>query len=144
MDKILIAVDGSENANKALIKAKRIGTAFNSEITIVYVMDNILSLSSMNITDYQTYKEPLTDALKKHATKILDDAMENFKDYNNKVNTVIEEGNPAFKLLEISEEGDYDLIIIGRRGLGPFSRAVMGSVSNKVVNNAKMSVLVVK
>jgi nucleotide-binding universal stress UspA family protein len=144
MKKILVPVDGSDNGKKALMKAKSIGTAFNSEITIVYIMDDVSGISSFNITDYQTYKEPLTDAFRQHARKILDDAMENFKDYNNKVDTLIEQGNPAYKLLEISEEGDYDLIVIGSRGLGPFSRAVMGSVSNKVVHHAKMSVLVVK
>ena len=144
MKKILLPVDGSENSKKALMKAKLLGEALNSEITIVYIMDDTSGVSSFNITDYQTYKEPLTDALRQHAKKILDDSMENFKDYNNKVNTLMESGNPAYKILEISEEGEFDLIIIGSRGLGPFSRAIMGSVSNRVVHHSKISVLVVK
>ena len=144
MEKILVAVDGSETANKALIRAKQIGRAFNSEITIIYVMEDVSSRYAINITDSQTYKDPLNVVFKKHAEEVLVDAMEEFKDYDNKVDTLIEHGNPAFKILDFSEKGNYDLIIMGSRGLGPFSRAVMGSVSNKVVHHAKMSVLIVK
>lgn len=47
MEKILVAIDGSETGNKALLKAKAMGTAFRSEITILYVMEYASSLYSV-------------------------------------------------------------------------------------------------
>jgi nucleotide-binding universal stress UspA family protein len=144
MEKILVAIDGSETGNKALLKAKAMGTAFESEITILYVMEYASSLYSVYMSENKINTDPLNEAYKEHAMEVLNNALENFKDYNYKVCTLLKKGNPAFKILEVSEEGDFDLLIIGSRGLGPFSRAIMGSVSTKVLNNAKISVLVVK
>lgn len=144
MEKILVAIDGSETGNKALLKAKEIGTAFESEITIVYVMEYASSLYSVYMSENKINTDHLNEVYKEHAMEILDSALENFKDYKYKVCTLLKKGNPAFKILEVSDEGDYDLLIMGSRGLGPFSRAVMGSVSTKVLNNAKISVLIVK
>ena len=75
---------------------------------------------------------------------MLQDGVEFFIDYNFKLFTLAKKGNPAKQILEEIQNGDYDLMIIGSRGLGPFTRAVMGSVSHKVVNDSKISVLVVK
>ena len=144
MEKILVAVDGSQTANKALSRAKQIGTPFNSEITVVYVMEDFTNRDTLNIYNIRESTDHLKDASKKEAMKVLDDALVDFKDYPGKVVTLLEVGNPAFRILEVSKKGNYDLIIMGSRGLGPFSRAVMGSVSNKVVHHAEMSVLIVK
>lgn len=145
MKKILVAVDGSDNSNKALMKAKELAAAFNSEITLIYVTEDVNTLDSIYLFDKNKVNtDPLNNAFKNQAMEVLDGAMEHFKDYNGKVDTLIKKGNAPFKILEVSEEGDYDLIVIGSRGLGPFSRQVMGSVSNKVVNNSKISVLIVK
>lgn len=144
MEKILVAVDGSETANKALSKAKQIGTALNSEITIIYVMEDFTNRDSINIYNIRESADHLKDLSKKQAMKVLDGALADFKDYPGKVDTLLQVGNPAFKILEVSKNGDYDLIIMGSRGLGPFSRAIMGSVSNKVVHHAVSSVLIVK
>ena len=43
-----------------------------------------------------------------------------------------------------AKEGDYDLIVMGSRGQGAFSKALLGSVSKKVLNHAEKNVLIVK
>ncbi|HZK43424.1 MAG TPA: universal stress protein [Syntrophomonadaceae bacterium] len=141
MEKILVAVDGSKNAARALMKAKQIGTAFNSEITILYVMEDIMSHPYVYTVDEVN---SLENIFEKQSVKVLDAALEGFKDYNNKVNTLTKSGSPGLKIIEVAEEGAYTLIIMGSRGLGVISGAIMGSVSNKVVNKAKVSVLIVK
>lgn len=40
--------------------------------------------------------------------------------------------------------GDYDLVVMGSRGLGAFSRAMLGSVYNKVLNQVNANVLLIK
>ena len=53
-------------------------------------------------------------------------------------------GNAAEQIVNVAEERGCSLIIVGNRGLGAFSRTLLGSVSNKVINTSKISVLVVK
>lgn len=141
MEKILVAVDGSKNSDKALMKAKQIGQALNSEITIIYVMEDIMAHPYVHLKDYNS---SLNDAFREQGMKVLDAAMENFKDYDGKVETLIEKGSPGVRIVELAEDGNYTLIIMGSRGLNAVSRAMLGSVSNKVVNRAGTSVLIVK
>ena len=53
-------------------------------------------------------------------------------------------GSPAQKIVEFADKNGIDLIVMGNRGLGAFSRTLLGSVSNKVINTAKCDVYVVK
>jgi len=52
-------------------------------------------------------------------------------------------GHPAETLVRVAEEGGYDLIILGRRGLTPVQRWMLGSVSERVLRYAPCAVLVV-
>ncbi|TLY05338.1 MAG: universal stress protein, partial [Thaumarchaeota archaeon] len=61
-----------------------------------------------------------------------------------KLETVIAEGDAASSIAGYAHKEDFDLIIIGGRGLGRFKEMVLGSVSNKVLHHAKCSVLMVK
>ena len=144
MKKLLVAIDGSDTSNKALAKAKDIGTAFGSEITLIYVMEDSSSQYSVYMAENREYTDQIKEVVKQHASKVLQDGVEFFIDYNFKLYTLAKKGNPAKQILEEIDNADYDLMIIGSRGLGPFTRAVMGSVSHKVVNDSKISVLVVK
>lgn len=141
MEKILLALDGSEYSDRALAKAKQLGTALNSDITILYVTEDTASFpyvsSGVDISS-------LREVFKEQAKTTIDEAMEKFNDYNGKVETLIKSGNPGSEIIKTSEEGDYTLIIMGSRGLGVISRTMLGSVSSKVVHGAKVSVLIAK
>ncbi|MHB1044002.1 MAG: universal stress protein [Eubacteriales bacterium] len=54
------------------------------------------------------------------------------------------DGNPAREILKMAGEGNYDLIVIGGRGLGALRGALLGSVSAKVIHMASCPVTVVK
>ena len=60
------------------------------------------------------------------------------------VETCVRVGRASEEILKCAEEKDVDLIVIGSRGLGGFSRTLLGSVSDKVLNAAKVPVLVNK
>ena len=55
----------------------------------------------------------------------------------------IREGSPARVILEVANEENIDLIVMGSSGKSGFDRFIMGSVADKVVNSAKCAVLVV-
>ena len=56
---------------------------------------------------------------------------------------IAEIGDPTARILETARSHDADLIVIGRRGLGPIGRLLLGSVSAKVLQLAGIPCLVV-
>ena len=141
MKKILVAVDGSEYSKRALLKAKEIATAMGSEVTIF----NVIS----------TYKDhlfvqnlELKEEIGRISIKASEDALraskEIFADFKGIVTTSHVSGDAAEKIIKMAEEGNFDLVIMGSRGAGLFTRTLLGSVSDKVVHHVNTSVLIVK
>ncbi|MDA9979804.1 universal stress protein, partial [Yoonia sp.] len=56
----------------------------------------------------------------------------------------VRNGDFADEILEVAEEQNVDMIVIGSRGLGKFREAILGSVSQKVLHHAKQTVVIVK
>ena len=54
------------------------------------------------------------------------------------------EGEPASVLLEVAQEHDADLIVVGVRGLTGFQRFLLGSVSSKLAHHAHCSLMIVR
>lgn len=140
MKKILVATDGSKYSQKALFKAKKIASEMGSQVTAVSVVtlyDNIYSYN-------QALKTKLGKAEVERSKKVLKEAEEIFSDFEGEFETIYKVGDVVDEIITLAEEGDYDLLIMGSRGLGAFSRTLLGSVSNKVVNYVKTSVMIVK
>ncbi len=155
MKKYLVTTDGSENSKKALLEAKKLGEYVNADITIMHVAKDLninpygtIEHSKLfTKTDEKASKKFVKEVLKDNvnsAEALLKDALALFDGYPGGVDIFLERGNPSEKILEKAELGDYDLIIMGSRGLGTFSRAMLGSISNKVLNHAKTDVLIIK
>lgn len=60
------------------------------------------------------------------------------------VKTTLIEGDVASKIAQYSEKELFDMIVMGYRGSGRFKKMVLGSVSEKVLHQAKHSVLIVR
>lgn len=143
MKKILVAVDGSESAERALYRAKELGTPFFSHITILNVVEEHDYPGLFSIESVAGYELLIQKELKGASERLLDSYVEKFENYSGKVDTLTEFGKPADKIIKIAEKGEYDLIVIGSRGVRPYPGAMLGSVSNKVVNKSKVEVLLV-
>jgi len=140
MKKILVAVDGSDKSKKALKKAREIGELSNSDITVITVIN---TFGSPYITDPEI-KVKLSKENVEYGENILKEAAKTFEGYSGNVHTMLKDGDIGGEILEEAEEGDYDLVVMGSRGLGAFSRTFLGSVSNRVVNHINRSILIVK
>lgn len=91
----------------------------------VYELNSILKEDSeKNISEFETI-----------------DADEHF---DIKITPIIKEGSPAKEILNVAEEEDVDLIMIGSSGKSKFDKFLMGSVADKVSNHAHCSVMVVR
>ncbi|HZH92950.1 MAG TPA: universal stress protein [Tissierellaceae bacterium] len=137
MKKILVPIDGSDCSKKALMKAKDLGKAFGSHITILTIIDSIRYL------DMDFKFDAVRDGIDL-SKQLLVTALEDFKDYPGEVETLYKTGDVAEEIIDVAEEGGFDLIVMGSRGLGVFSRTILGSVSHKVIQHSKTTVMVVK
>lgn len=139
--RILVAVDGSDNSERALIEARKQGDKFNAEITILTVLDQSFGFHDAKLK----LKTAEDDKTREEAGQaILNESLLFFDDLAGEVMTTLRNGSPADEILEELEFGEYDLLIMGSRGQGIFSRTFLGSVSNKVLHHTETNVLIIK
>lgn len=141
MLKILVPIDGSEYSKKALLRAKELGSALNGEITILNVIRPMQDYKYVHNKDFSRENERI---IVKESNQLLEDSVALFEDFPGKVDALYKRGDPVGEIVKHAEEGKYDLVIMGSRGLGAFSRTLLGSVSDKVIHHINTSVLIVK
>ncbi len=145
-DKLLVPIDGSESSDKALDKAIELGKEFGSEIYVLsvihdaYIMRATSTTAHYGVASSQTANQEVIN----NAKKILNDAEKKLENYDFPHYTISVIGDAAQEIMKIAQKNDIQLIVMGNRGIGAFSRTILGCVSNKVVNSSPMSVLVVK
>ena len=135
--KILIPVDGSKITKEVIEKAKVVGEKFEAKLLLLTVLDNA------NMIDRYSYPVAY-DSKIKLTEDMLKDLKEDYSDYPYGIETFMRVGMPYNEIIKVADEEDVDLIVMGNRGLGAFSRTLLGSVSNKVLNHSDKSILIVK
>jgi nucleotide-binding universal stress UspA family protein len=80
--------------------------------------------------------------MKRYLSKALKRAKELKPDL--KISTVLKEGRPADEIVKTAKEENFDLIVMGHRGLGRVKEFFLGSVSDRVADEAHCPVLIVK
>ncbi len=136
--RILVPVDGSDNSRRALEKAATI--ADGASITIVHVID----MPPTVYVESQKLLNQLLENYRKESAKVLDEFDDIAKNRGIKVDTAILEGDAAESIVEYADKNGFDMIVMGSRGMGKIKGAFLGSVSSKVLQHAKTSVLIVK
>ena len=139
--RILVAVDGSDNSKRAVLEARRHMRMFDAEVSLITVINP-------NFPDYHHFVDSdeveSSNQFTSESHPALDEALDLLDTSPEEVMIHIKVGDPADQILAVATAGDYDLIIMGSRGRGLFSKTFLGSVSNKVLNYAKTNVLIVK
>ena len=127
--KVLLATDGSEDAELAASTAIDLANKTGSQLHVVHIMDVVSSV----VLD-EADARGLLDAL----VKRLEDAG------SLSAQAHLSEGVPAAEIVALGEEIGAGLIVVGSRGLSGVRRALMGSVSDAVTRHAHCPVLVVR
>lgn len=137
---IMVAVDGSHEAELAFEKGVNVALRNNSRLTIAHVIDT-RALQSVSTFDSEVYEE-----LQEDAKKLMDQYAEKAKEAGvANVVTIVEMGNPKTLLAtDIPEEQKVDLIMVGATGLNAFERLLVGSSSEYILRHAKVDLLVVR
>ena len=142
--KILIPVDGSECAWRALEQAVAIGEKFASTLVIVTVIQPYNNASLLSVPlDSKTISEG-NNELEKIGDKVLQMAAERLINYKSKVDYCLEIGHPSERILALAKKTKVDTIVLGSRGLSGIAEFFLGSVSSKVSQYADVPVLIVK
>ncbi|MEG6522351.1 universal stress protein [Desulfotomaculum sp. 1211_IL3151] len=143
MNKILLAVDGSENAKRAVdyvIKvAKKQG---DLNITLIHVINSRKEINKLRNTSSEI--EEIKQRVISEGYKIINDHEEILKHTGLCVTTKLIDGDPAIKVVEFAKLGEYDHIVLGTRGLTDLQSIVLGSVSHKVLALSECPVTFVK
>ena len=120
MKKILVATDGSKYSQKALFKAKQMATDMGSEVTALSVVSPDYLLGESNFSQSIEFEKAKEKAKIEMGENILKEAEEIFSDFKGEFSTVFKTGDVVDEIIKLAEEGDYDLLIMGSRGLGVF------------------------
>jgi nucleotide-binding universal stress UspA family protein len=144
--KILVAIDGSPLSDKAAEEAIRMAAGnpsqFKSKVYGLLVLPNA---PRNTFTDFVPAK-PITEQaewaeLKERIFYVLE---KNAAEMNVLLETAVVYGDPAQELLRFAQKEEIDVIVIGSTGKCFLKRKLLGSVSHKVVKDAKCSVYVVR
>ena len=137
MKNILVPVDGSEGADRAIEKAVMLAQTCGAKLNFLYVANiNQLAINAV-------LSDAILDSVTKAGNVILDRALEIVPAGVAK-ESFSDTGSPAVVILDFAETNDIDLIVMGSRGLGVVKGVLLGSVSQYVVEQSKCPVLVVK
>lgn len=147
--KLLVCFDGSEPSQRAIEKAHQLTADCGiHKVTIIHAYQEnywiSLGDSYAPSPDMLTKLESLEKKKMKEKEEEIKDYANIFDDTEADVEIKIVQGHPARIITKVAEEGNYDLIIIGSRGLGALRKVVLGSVSNAVIQGTDVSVMVVK
>ncbi len=137
--KVLLAVDGSETSMKAArIANDYLEKGIAEELTIAHVF---MSREGSNYYIGTDISEKVIVASRENGETVLEKTKAVFT-APDKVKTVLKSGDIAQTIIKLAN--DFDLIIIGSRGMNTIAGLLMGSVSSRVVQYAEQPVLVVK
>lgn len=142
--KILVPLDGSALAELALPYAREIAKSNDAEIVLVYVEEDYSTRYYPYAMDMailmevaESTRAEMNNNLQKKAELLMEAG---FKTHL----AILKNRNPAEAILEYVEQNNVDLIIITTHGYTGATRFFIGSVTDRIVNHAKIPVLVIR
>jgi nucleotide-binding universal stress UspA family protein len=142
--KVLLAIDGSEEAGLAAQAATELSKETGSEVHMTFVLPRPEALIGHHTYSAEV-RESVLEQARSEARTFLDGRAEQLRAEGAKVAQAhLRIGEPDKEIIRLSEEIGATMIVMGSRGLGAVSRALMGSVSDSVVKHAHCPVLVMR
>lgn len=146
--KILLATDGSAEADLATQTAVELSNKTDSELHVIHVRRFTMPIPqgwSEATPSREEAIQPPYEKIEQEAQALLDEQMRKIEAAGGTVAGVYPRvGQPHEEIVTLSEEIGIGLIVMGSRGLGGVRRALIGSVSDSVVRHAHCPVLIVR
>jgi nucleotide-binding universal stress UspA family protein len=141
---IVVGTDGSETAGEAVHQATDLAKAVGARIHLVSAFEPVgnqrLREEQTQVPDDMNWmvhqREDVDATLRDAAEQIVESGVE--------ADVFARQGDPADAILDVAEEQNADLIIVGNKGMTGAKRFLLGSVPNKVSHHAPCSVLIIR
>ncbi|WP_114579366.1 universal stress protein [Saliphagus sp. LR7] len=146
---LLVAVDGSEESDRALEYATTIATATDGAITLIHAIEpDIYDTGGEEpISDSDRRDRLIIDSVddaENQGQAIVDDAIEFVTERGQPVSGELRYGQPARVITDFAEEGGFDALYVGHRGRSDRAIEFLGSVARDVTEHASVPVTVVR
>ena len=142
--KLLVAVDGSEEATAAAGVATELAEAFGSEVHVAYAMQEERYRPHLGPEMWEGWEEGFERAKRSARSWVEAEAQRMKGEGTIKVEPHLLLGRPSAAIVWLAGETGADLVLVGSRGLGAMRRTLLGSVSDSVVRHAHCPVMVVR
>jgi nucleotide-binding universal stress UspA family protein len=153
-EKILVPLDGSRHSLKALEIAIQIANKFGGKISLIHVYS--VAVRPVIMPEPTTLTPPMipvmtpeevskaVEVARSAGARILSDGEEKVKAAEVQVETLLREGHVVQEIVKTAKEGNFDLVVIGGRGISKIRELLLGSVTDGVIHHASCPVLVIK
>jgi nucleotide-binding universal stress UspA family protein len=142
MKRILVGVDGSPESALAAEKAAELAQATEAQLDLIYVVPRRLPPGPDAYVRTDEERRELVEH--QYAAALLAEAERKIRRPGLVVNAEAQTGAVAETLSDLADSRDADLIVVGYRGLGAVTRALLGSVAQRVSQISSKPVLVVR
>lgn len=142
MKKLLLPIDGEKLSERTLEYVKELGIAQGYEVTVLHVIPYEEALSHPHLATVfglhnKTFEHVAEEMVAKVAQQLTEAGIEN-------VATRVKKGNPAAEIVAIAEGEEFHMVLMNTHGFDATKRLMIGSVTNKVVHNCYVPVLVIQ
>jgi nucleotide-binding universal stress UspA family protein len=136
IERILVPIDGSTGSELGMAWADGIADVTGAELIVTVAFNPPIAIRRRGILQTEHLQVEMEDDAKELATE----ATQLFLDRGRRARAIVVRGDPASAILEVADDEEVDLIVIGRRGMGRLKGVLVGSVSEKVARHAKVPV----
>jgi nucleotide-binding universal stress UspA family protein len=135
---VLVAIDSSPTAQRALSEAVDLAQALNARLTIICVAPEVPAYAyraGIDANKLEDEAEAQTEELLRAAAESVPEDLQ--------VTTVLKHGHAGERIVEQVAEGDHDLLVMGSRGLGRVTANLIGSTGAYVHYHSRVALLVI-
>lgn len=141
VQKILFPIDFAAHFETMLPWVSTLADKFGATVYVVFVTQDLSNFSTFYVPhgNIQSFQQEALDSARKRMAAVKQEFFSKFP----KLETRVELGSPAEKILELAKKEKIDLIIMGAHGRKGLERAIFGSVADKVVQSAPCPVMTI-
>ena len=150
MKKILIALDYNPSAQKVAETGHDLAKAMNAQTILLHVISEVTNYSSLNyspimgfggFSSVDTVQTDTIEKMKRSAQTYLDKSKQHLG--NEKIQTVVKNGDYGETILETAKELDVDIIVMGTHSRRGLEKILVGSVAEKVLRHSLIPVFII-
>jgi nucleotide-binding universal stress UspA family protein len=141
---IVVGTDGSDTAKEAVRQAVELARSVGAELLLVSAYQPVARVSVNRETAPGERDAQWMVSAREDVATLLSEAAATAQAAGVPVQTFPRQGDPADAILDIAEERDADLIVVGNKGMTGAKRFLLGSVPNRVSHHAPCSVLIIR